>query len=203
MTNLNADGLARLDSLEARQATVSADLNVRGNSMFEGMITVIKSIITPNLIVSDFATFFGDVIFKKNISVEGTATFNSDTAGFAVVNKGKDIVQVEFDNEYLSTPVITASMALDKSQDSIADKKLEDLILNGSISYVITGRTTKGFTIRLNKVAASDISFSWVALSVKNAKTQSSNTNREFNPEATKSAGFQSIINQLNTEGGN
>jgi len=182
-------------------ATVSADLNIRGSSLIEKALTVIDSVSTSNLLVSDFASFFGNVFFKKSVNFEGRATFNNDTAGFAVVNKGNNSVDVEFNEEYLDPPIVTTSIALNKTEDNIADKKLEDEILNENISYVVTKRTTKGFVIRINKIALSDITFSWTALSIKDAKTQSSNLNKSNilnDSEATKSAAFQSIMNQLN-----
>ena len=37
-------------------ATASADLNVGGNSVINGMLSVLKLISTPNLMVSDFAS---------------------------------------------------------------------------------------------------------------------------------------------------
>ncbi len=188
--NLSSDGLA----------TVAADLNVKGNSFIQGALNVLSSITTQNLFVTDFSTFFGNVLFKKDVSIEGRTTFNSDTAGFAIVNKGSDSVEVVFDSEYTNNPIITASIALEKQTDSASQKQLEDAVLNGNISYIITNRSTKGFTIRLNKAAGEDIIFSWVALSIKDAKIQSSNSNKssvEANPSATKSAAFQSILNLL------
>ncbi len=185
-------------------ATASADFNIRGNSVVEGMFMVLKTITTPNLLVSDFASFFGDVVFKKNVNFEGRPTFNNDTAGFAIVSKGDSSVEIEFDDEYREIPVITASIVLDKADNPQEQKQLEDEILSGNLSYIVTQRTTKGFVIRLNKLANANISFSWVAISVKNAKTVTKNSNRaSINPQATQSAGFQSIVNQLNLSNSN
>jgi hypothetical protein len=150
------------------------------------------------LLVSQFAYFINDVVFKGNVRFNSTPTFNSDTAGFAVVQQGLDSVQVTFGQEYVSTPVVTASIALSKTGDSVSQKALEDEILNGNISYVITQRTTKGFIIRLNKPAPEDISFSWVALSVQNAQTAGLDLTVTPAP-ATGSAAFQSILNELNS----
>ncbi len=184
-------------------ATASADLNVKGNSLVEGMFMVLKSISAPNLLVSDFASFFGDVVFKKNVVFEGRPTFNTDTAGFAVITKGDRSVSVNFDDEYLSPPVITANISLDKLEDVSAQKQIEDQIFSGDLRYIITQKTAKGFVIKLNKNADFDIGFSWVALSVKNPKTVVSGLTKYAEPVATASAAFQSIINQLlQKEGG-
>jgi hypothetical protein len=179
-------------------ATISADLNVGGNGFFQGALNVLSDLTTKNLLVSQFAYFINDVVFKGNVRFNSTPTFNNDTAGFAVVKQGVDTVRINFGQEYVNTPVVTASIALAKTGDNTTQKTLEDQILNGNLSYVITQRTTKGFVIRLNKPAPEDINFSWVALSVQDAKTSGLNLDVTPVPTATQSAAFQSIINQLN-----
>jgi site-specific recombinase XerD len=192
LASLNVAGLA----------TVSGDLNVGGSSLIQGALSVLNNITTQNLLVSQFAYFIQDVVFKGNVRFDSTPTFNSDTAGFAVVNKGYQSVNVAFTTEYVNTPIVTASIALDKMTDATAAAKLDSAILNGNISYIITNRSSKGFTIKLNQPASNDLSFSWVALSVQNAQTQSSISNQSSlanNPNTTQSAAFQSILNQLNS----
>jgi hypothetical protein len=189
LSSLNVAGLA----------TVSADLNVQGNSFVQGALNVLDSITTQNLLVSQFAYFINDVVFKGNVRFNSAPTFNSDTAGFAVVKQGLDSVQITFGQEYLNTPIVTASISLDKVGDSVTQKALEDAILNNNISFVITQRTTQGFVIRLSKPAPEDINFSWVALSVQNPQTSGiTPPTPTSNPTATQSAAFQSILNQVN-----
>jgi len=101
-------------------ATVSGDLNVQGNGFIQGALNVLNNLTTNNLLVSNFAYFINDVVFKGNVRFTGTPTFNSDTAGFAVVQQGQDTVQITFDNEYANTPIVTASIALDKVGDDVA-----------------------------------------------------------------------------------
>jgi hypothetical protein len=188
LASLSIDGLA----------TISADLNVKGNGLIQGALNVLDSLTTKNLLVSQFAYFINDVVFKGNVRFNSPPTFNSDTAGFAVVKKGSDNVSVNFSQEYADTPVVTASITLDKLGDDVAQKQLEDAVLNGNLSFVLTQRTTKGFLVRLNKAAPEDINFSWIALSVKDAKTSGLDNSSSITPAATDSAAFQSIINQLN-----
>jgi hypothetical protein len=193
LTSLSVDGLA----------TVSGDLTIQGNGFIQGALNVLDNITTNNLLVSQFAYFINDVVFKGNVRFDSSPTFNSDTAGFAVIKKDSNSVQINFNQEYVNMPVVTASIALDKVGDDVAQKQLEDAILNGNISYVITQRTTKGFLIKLNQAAPEDISFSWVALSVKDAKVSGQNLAPIPPPAATQSAAFQSILNQLNNSPGN
>jgi hypothetical protein len=200
-TSANLPPALTLDSLNvAGLATVSGDLNVKGNGFIQGALNVLDNITTNNLLVSQFAYFINDVVFKGNVRFNSTPTFNNDTAGFAVIKQGLGTVQVAFGQEYAGgTPVVTASIALDKVGDSVSQKQLEDSILNGNISYVITQRTTKGFVIKLSKPAAEDINFSWVALSVQNAKTSGLDLDVTSPPLSTQSAAFQSILDQLNS----
>ena len=188
LINLSVDGLA----------TISADLNVGGNGFIRGALNILDSLTTKNLLVSQFAYFINDVVFKGNVRFNSTPTFNNDTAGFAVIKKNLDNVQINFGQEYANTPVVTASIALDKAGDSAMQKTLEDEILGGNISFVITQRTTKSFVIRLNKPASEDINFSWVALSVQDAKTSGLSLDVTPAPSVTTSAAFQSILDQLN-----
>lgn len=47
---------------------------------------------------------------------------------------------------------------------------MEKAILNSQITFLVTNKTKKGFTIKLNKTASEDIEFSWTALAVKDVK---------------------------------
>ena len=193
LADLNVNGLA----------TVSADLSVGGNGLIQGALSVLNNITTQNLLVSQFAYFINDVVFRGNVRFNSPPTFNSDTAGFAVIKKDSDNVQVAFTQEYADVPVVTASIALNKLGDDAAQKQLEDAVLNGNLSFVLTQRTTKGFVIRLNKPSPEDINFSWIALSIKDAKVSGLDSLPAVIPTATNSAAFQSIINQLNNSSGN
>jgi len=188
LSSLSVDGLA----------TISADLNVGGNGLIQGALNILDSLTTKNLLVSQFAYFISDVVFKGNVRFNSPPTFNSDTAGFAVIKKDSYTVQVSFAQEYTDAPVVTASIALNKLGDDVVQKQLEDTVLNGNLSFVLTQRTTKGFLIKLNKSAPEDINFSWIALSVKDAKVSGLDSLPVVIPTATNSAAFQSIINQLN-----
>jgi len=151
LTGLSVDGLA----------TVSANLRVKNNTLVEGILTVIDTITGKDLIINGLATFFGDVIFKGNVVFGGHPVFGKDTAGIATVKKDSDRVEVVFAKEYDHTPVISASISVDDKDSS----DIEQDILKNNSSYIITKRSTKGFTILLVKPATQDITFSWIALS--------------------------------------
>ena len=117
--------------------------------------------VTGALTVSGPAQF-ADTLFT------GRPTFNSDTAGFAVIKEGADEVGVKFDQEYAATPVINATITAD---DAIA---LEQLLLTADLRYIITRRTTQGFVIKLASPATQDVPFSWIAIAINNAQTSTS-----------------------------
>jgi hypothetical protein len=164
-------GSLSLNSLEVLGlATVSGDLRVKGDGLIEGILSVVDTVMTKNLLVNSIADFFGNVVFHKDISIQGRPTFNSDTAGFAVIKKGAQTVDVSFDNEYESMPVVTASISITTHNDAT-----ESAVLSG-MSYAVVKRNTKGFTLKLSTPATEDTTFSWTALSVKDAKTSVGNT---------------------------
>jgi hypothetical protein len=180
LNSLFVDGLARLDSLEARQATISADLRVKNNTLIEGILTVIGTLNSRDLIVNGLATFFGDVVFKGNVSFSAHPTFGSDTAGIAIVKKDMDRVEVVFDKEYEQVPVVNANISIEEEKETKGTQETkvseaEKSVLAGDIRYVVTKRTSKGFTILLNKPATEDLTFSWIALSGRGGRDEISN----------------------------
>lgn len=179
MVSLN---MATLDGLEvSKDATISGTLNVGGNTLIEGVLNVISAITARNLVVEDWASFIGQVIFKNNVYFTGRPTFNKDTAGYATIKKGQRDVTITFEQEYLTTPIVVASFAFDKIEDESKQDLLIAYLLNSDLQYAITNKSTKGFTVSLNKEAGEDVVFSWVAIAVTDVVTApapSSNANQ-------------------------
>ncbi len=71
-------------------------------------------------------------------------------------------------------PLINASVSFDQfiNPDGTAqDPRIAaQNFFNQGISYVITGKSTHGFSIILNRPATQDIQFSWAAVAVRNVK---------------------------------
>ncbi len=109
--------------------------------------------------LNDLVTFNSDTFFF------GRPYFNSDTGGFAVIKQGQQEVEITFDKEYLGQPVVAATIAFESNQDSNAAA-----VLNNQLSFVVAGKTTNGFIIRLSRGAPVDVPFSWIALAIKNPK---------------------------------
>ena len=125
-------------------------------------------------IFTRLVSFIGDVIFKGRISFEKNPEFNKDTAGFALIKKGEKKIEAKFEKEFTDLPIININPLwdLDKQTASVADQ------LEGFFPYIphyiITNISKAGFTIILEDKAVTDLKFSWVALSVKDAKTYES-----------------------------
>lgn len=167
-----------------QDVTVSGDLQVTGNSLVEGILNVVDTITSNNIVINKLATFFGNVIFHGNVSFDMAPTFTSDTAGYTTVQKGSDMTQVSFTKEYPTEPIVNASLVSTKlTEDSLAhykadgtcssddtkdgcQDKVDASILSQSIKYVVTDRSTKGFSIKLETGAREPMTFSWTALSV-------------------------------------
>lgn len=104
--------------------------------------------------------FFGRVIFHSDVAFLGRPTFNKDTAGFATILAGGSEVEVVFEREYATEPVVTATVQITGGA-SVTDIP----------GYAIADVNTKGFKIRLSQPAGMDIRFAWVALAVSNTKS--------------------------------
>lgn len=147
-------------------ATMSGDLRVTGNGLFEGVLHVADTLMTQNFIVSGLSDFFGTVVFHNDVSFVGRPTFNQDTAGTAIIKQGDTQVSVTFTTPYDTTPIVTANMSLNQT-DTTSSADAANTIFASDYRYVIVNRNEKGFTIVLNTPAKGDLPFSWVALSVK------------------------------------
>lgn len=153
-------------------------LDVSGSALFQGGL-IVNSIGSSG----DILSILSDTIFI------GRPYFNADTAGFAVMASSTLSVAIAFEREYLEQPVVNASISFEaveiaSSTENIATSTLEEILFANNISYVITAKSTKGFTILLNKPAPIDINFSWIALAVKNPKIFSSIPQEIAVPEA-------------------
>ncbi len=159
--------------------TIESDLRVKEDGLVEGLLSVIDTITTKNLLVSGLTEFFGDVVLKGHITLSG------DTAGTVVVEKGEKTATVAFAKEYEEVPHIQAVIvSKDLTDDEFKKRKddgacnqdddketcqerIDNRLLNSTISYVVTKQSTKGFVVRLRNAASEDYTFSWSALSVK------------------------------------
>lgn len=163
--------------------TIVDNFRVTGSALVEGMLHVVDFLTTRNLIVDQLATFLGNVVFRGDVLFQGRPTYNSDTAGYAVIKKGSDRVEVKFAREYEVIPLVQATVSVDELSPTPNEDienlirrqdALEQRVLGSNARYVVTKRTTKGFIILLAKSAEEDMTFSWLAVAVDKPVVQES-----------------------------
>lgn len=171
------------DSSIAGKSTLDS-LRVTGSALIEGMLHVVDFMTVRNLIVDQLATFLGNVVFSGEVFFEESPTFNNDTAGIAVIKKGSKSIEVLFEKEYESAPMINANLTLDEVSPMPSEElenltkrqeALEARLFKANVRYVITKRSNKGFVILLDKKAEEDVAFSWIAVRVDNPVVRKGN----------------------------
>jgi hypothetical protein len=151
--NSAVDGQAQFNGLSVFSDTASFS----GQAQFSGLTFFTTT-----------ATFNSNVIFGAPVEFNMPPLFNKDTAGFALVKQGDKKVRIDFDQPYITTPVVTSSITFEVT-DNIDESSAMD-IFNQNIQFIVTEKDQTGFTIILNKRATRNIRFSWVALGVRDAK---------------------------------
>lgn len=156
LSSLSVEGLA----------TMSADLRVKGNGLFEGILTVIDTLNVHDLFVNGMSDFVGNVIFHNNATFKKHVNFASDSAGVVTVKKGDQKVDVIFTQEYSNSPIVTTSIALDHMDDADIASASATALFGQDYKVLVVQKSTKGFTILLNKPASDDLHISWTAIGV-------------------------------------
>ncbi|MBP7060948.1 MAG: hypothetical protein KBA91_03155, partial [Candidatus Moranbacteria bacterium] len=163
---------ASLDASILGKLALGGGMTVGGDAEFAGNATFAK-----------LAHFFGKTLFKGTVSFEQAPSFGGDTAGFAVIEKGAKKVRIVFDVPYDKQPIVTATLTNDASpllsdaddalkQDiEVLEKEYLDSVFDKNIRYLVTEKSPRGFTLVLAEKAPRDLQFSWVALSVDQAKS--------------------------------
>jgi hypothetical protein len=151
---LSANAFDTLNSVSTASLSVTGDSTFLGQAQFNGLSFFNKE-----------TNFDGPVNFDQTTEFKLPPIFNKDTAGFALVKEGDRRVIVTFDQPYVSTPVVTASMTFETT-DNIDDVTAQQLF-GSDVQYIVVNKDNSGFTILLNKNAPQNIRFSWVALGVR------------------------------------
>ena len=110
--------------------------------------------------------------FDSDINFIGRPYLNSDSGGIAVIHKGSRKVNVVFERSYIDTPVVSATLSLD---GTLSSSQIDNIVLD-KVTYMVIERSSSGFSILLSNPAPEDLSFSWIALAIKNMKVSDSST---------------------------
>ena len=92
----------------------------------------------------------------------GQPYFDSDMGGFAVVTAGTKSVEINFAQEYLIQPIISANIS--SGIEGSTSTSMSD------VQFLIADRSTKGFKIIFNVSTSEDLKINWIALAAKNTE---------------------------------
>jgi hypothetical protein len=166
---------ATLTSLTG-STTISGNLTVDANTTFTGSVHIdhlsLGSLDWPQLASLLART---DAL-EKNFNDLGTQLKNligqpysiTDTGGTALIRQNASSVDVVFDREFIESPIVSAIISYDQANPNTESSK--NSLFGNAVQYIVTNRSTKGFTLVINKPAPTDISFNWTALAIKNSK---------------------------------
>ena len=179
---INADALKYFES--------EGGLSVGGTAEFRGS-TVFKLVtkFLGKVLFREKVEFLKNVSFERGFDVKGYPIFSEDTAGYSTIKKGEQSVDIKFKKEYKYTPVVTVSLSVARYDNPEVRAAAEDLLLISDVKYVVTNVTTRGFEIKMDRQADSDIPFSWHALAINDPKKSENKTDQE--QDITESAASQ------------
>jgi archaellum component FlaC len=143
--------LGSLDHIDLNSLDLKKDLAVQG-----------KTIMNGSLLVNDSA------VFSADLEIKGLIKVSPDTAGYVMVKKGDNTVDVNFNNSYSTRPVIVANVSQDPDLTTDQLKNLDQTVPD--IKYFITNISNNGFTVMISEPAQSDVYFAWHALEVNSDK---------------------------------
>jgi hypothetical protein len=177
---LTADTQLIQEQLQEVQNTVSEqkglssffDLSNLGQLIAQGKLKVMGTAeFSGEALFTNVSSFMQRVVFNKQVEFAASPTFGKDTAGFALLHPGQQSVEVIFEVPYDSVPIVTVSPVF----DSLAGEETATMAAFPSTAQrpIVTGVTQKGFSLMLEKPADREHKFSWIAVSVKGAKTYS------------------------------
>ncbi len=134
-------------NLNLASASLSGGLSVGGDVNIAGLSTFQK-----------LATFIGKTVFRQDVQFDGHVTVAKDGAGYATLRAAENTVHVDFVDDYIEAPIVSAA------------------ITNGKFAaYTIDNVTTGGFDIKTQAPTLEDVAFSWTAVGV-NAPQTAANT---------------------------
>jgi hypothetical protein len=154
--------------LQASSTALRSDLTLTGTTTLSGGLVLSGgATIAGGLTVDSIGSSGATLQILSDITFFGRPYFTSDTLGSALIKAGARTVAITFDRDYTDVPEVQASLALN---EAAANTAIEDAIFSQDVRFIVTGRSVHGFTIKLNKAAPADITFSWLALAAKNSK---------------------------------
>ena len=163
---MGANASEPVTSFQTDALAVNGDSSFAGQSQFNGLS-----------FFSNTTAFNTNVLFGGQVEFAMPPVFNKNTAGFAVIKKGTKKVDVVFETPYMIQPVVSSAISFEDTvipatettaevTETMTDEQANEFF-NQDVKFMITNKTAKGFTLRINKDATTDIRFSWIAIAIK------------------------------------
>lgn len=157
---------------------------IKEGILFEEVVMFGGGIKTDSIsAIGDAINLLGTVYFEQ-------AYFSRDTAGFAVIKTGQNKITINFEKAYKYLPAISASLNINQEQNI---ESVANLIFNDDVRFMVSEKSTEGFSIVLNKPAPYDINFGWIALAAKDPKIF-------YNPNQGAAENLNSISTIINKD---
>ncbi len=155
VASLQENGLSQngqaidLSNLSVGRLNVSLDLFTEG-----GLVVAGPAEFRGTALFDQLVTFGNSILVEGNLAVKGTATFNNNSGGYAVISQGRQSVHVSFSQPFSDAPIITISLGGGKFAN-----------------YAYDNVTADGFDIVLENPASQTLQFSWRAASIDSPNT--------------------------------
>jgi hypothetical protein len=199
MDNYSGDGVGVIPVFVSIGSYTAPHVSITDitQSIQDGGVTIDSKVLFNGGIVTDTIASSGDSLQIQNDTVFiGRPYFNTDTAGFIIIQKGETEQSLTYDTPYYETPIVNATIT--ENSDDTTD--VNDLFAN-DIQYAITDNNANGFSIVINKAAPDDIRFSWTAFMVKNAKTTTdTDTDTTQSSQVTQSPVTSPVVTDTDVE---
>jgi len=92
----------------------------------------------------------GTLVFEEGVFFKGHVAFNGDTVGAGKIEAGEELTEIEFEQEYGSEPIVTATF-------------VGENILDADFKFTIVDKSENGFIIKIKPVQEYDLEFNWHA----------------------------------------
>ncbi len=175
--------LAFLKQMKTQKKDVGVSSQILTDRLSATFEVISPNIVADGLQVLTIGSSGRSIDVLSDLVFIGRPFFNSDTAGYAKILQGDRYVDVTFERSYLEQPIV--SVAITQEQDeqlleevnqevidamNIIDDSNIELLFGSNVQHLVTRKSQNGFRIILNQPAPQDLTFSWIALAVKNPR---------------------------------
>lgn len=172
--------LAFLKQMKTQKEETGVSSQILTDRLSATFEVISPSLVAEGLQVTTIGTDDRSIKVLGDLEFIGRPYLNSDSGGFAKITAGARYVDIEFEKEYVEQPTVNVTITIDEDErianendaqvveaiNVLQDAQTEQLF-GDNIQFLVTRKSVKGFRIIINQPASQDITFSWLALAVK------------------------------------